>query len=189
MFLHDPAVRAAFPHLHVGLLLLRRADRLTLPSIAAGAVPVCGSDHPVARLSAVFAAGGGLRAAAFDLDRIDGTLEVRLATGHEPFEATDRALCRPDPGEVIFADGTGWVHARDWGRLRSPRSALSGRSRTALVVVQDVRPGAGPAVRAVLDHLAEPLRAAGGAVQTLDLGFPQPGRPQAAAPLAQATRS
>lgn len=188
MFLHDPAVRAAFPHLHVGLLLLHRAHRLTLEPIAGGAVPACGSDHPVARLGAAFAAEAGLRAAAFDLDRIEGTLEVRLATGRERFEATDRSLSRPGPGEVILADGAGWLHARDWGRLRSPRSVLSGPSRTALVVVQDLRPTAGPTVRRFLDRLAAPLRAAGGAVETLDLGFPQHGRTRAAAPSAEAAR-
>jgi hypothetical protein len=189
MFLHDPAVRAAFPHLHVGLLLLRRAHRLTPDTGVPGAVPACGSDHPVARLCAAFAAEAGLRAAAFDLDRIEGTLEVRRATGQERFEATDRRLSRPDPGEVIFADAAGWLHARDWGRLRNPRSVLSGQSRTALVVVQDLRPGAGAAVRAVLDRLAGPLRAAGGSVETLDLGFPQPGQSQAVAAPAQAVRS
>lgn len=181
MFLHDPAVRAAFTHLHVGLLLLHRAHRLTLDTSTSGAVPACGSDHPVAKLSSCFAAEAGLRGGAFDLDQIEGTLEVRLATGQERFEAVDRRLSRPCPGEVIFADGAGWVHARDWGRLRSPRSVLSGQSRTALVVVQGLRPGAGSAVRAVLDRLAGPLRAAGGAVETLDLGLAPPRRTRAAA--------
>lgn len=189
MFLHDPAVRAAFPHLHVGLLLLRRAHRLTLASLATGEVPACGSDHPVARLCGSIAAEAGLPAAAFDLDRIDGTLEVRLATGHERFDAIDRTLSRPQPGEVIFADCAGRLHARDWVRLRSPRSVLSGPSRTVLVVAQDIRPGAGPTVRAFLDRLAAPLQAAGGAVEMLDLDFPRPGRTRATASSAQDARS
>ena len=189
MFLHDPAVRAAFPHLHVGLLLLRRAHRLTLDKIASGAMPACGSDHPVARLGSTFAAEAGLRAAAFDLDRIEDTLEVRLAAGHERFETADRTHSRPRPGEVIFTDMAGQLHARDWGRLRSPRSVLSGQSRTALVVAQDIRPGAGPAVRAFLKRLAAPLQAAGGAVEMLDLGFPRPDEAAARAPSAEGARS
>lgn len=181
MFLHDPAVRAAYPHLHVGLLLLRRAHRLDAAAWhdLDGILPACGTRHPVAIRTAALAASACLRAAVFDLDRIDGTLLVRFATGCEPFEDNRGGWSRTRRGEVIFGDDAGRVHARDWAGRRSPHAVLSAQTRTALVVVQALRPGAGPDVRWVLDRLATPLRKAGGAVDTFDLGLQSPTTRQA----------
>lgn len=174
MFLHVPAVRAAFPTLHVGLLLLRRAHRLDFSACAVaaqGGLPACGSPHPVALLCAALAAETDVNAAVFDLDRIEGTLCVQLATGRERFEDISGAVTHPQPGTVIFADAAERVHACDWAARRSPYSALSDDSRTAFVVAQALHPGAAADVRRMLDRLADALCGAGGAVDMLDLGF------------------
>lgn len=108
----------------------------------------------------------------FDLDRVEGTLTVRFATGREQFEDARGHLTHPRPGEVIFTDAAHRVHARRWSALQSPHAALSEGTRTALVVVQGVHSGADRDIRKLLDGLATPLRAAGGKVQMIDLGFP-----------------
>ncbi|TVS00236.1 MAG: hypothetical protein EA407_15040 [Rhodobacteraceae bacterium] len=179
MFLHDPAIRAAYPNLHVGLLLLRHAHRLDLDGGPDDPADAGGSAHPVAWLCTTFAAEAGLRAAVFDLDRIAGTLQVRFADGSEQFEDIGGGLSHLDAGEVIFIDAAGRVHARDWITRRSPHSVLSDCTHTALVVVQARRPEPGPGVRRFLERLAGVLQAAGGAVETLDLTLPGPRLPDA----------
>ena len=179
MFLHDPAIRAAYPNLHVGLLLLRHAHRLDLESRPDDPAHADGSAHPVARLCATFAAEAGLSAAVFDLDRIAGTLHVRFADGSERFEDIGGGLSHPEAGEVIFVDAAGRVHSRDWNARRSPHSVLSEGTHTALVVVQVQQAEAGPAVRRLLQRLASVLQAEGGAVETFDLAFHGPRRPDA----------
>jgi hypothetical protein len=184
MFLHDPAIRAAYPNLHVGLLLLRHAHRLDRDRGPDDPTHADGSVHPVARLCATFAAEAGLNAAVFDLDRVAGTLHVRFADGSERFEDMGGGLSHPEAGEVIFIDAAGRVHARDWNARRSPHSVLSAGTHTALVVVQAQQPEAGPAVRHLLQRLASMLRAEGAAVETLDLAFHglrRPDAPQATA--------
>lgn len=69
--------------------------------------------------------------------------------------------------------------ARDWNARRSPHSVLSKGTHTALVVVQTRQPEAGLGVRRLLERLAGVLQAAGGAVETLDLTFQRPRRPDA----------
>jgi len=184
MFLHDPAIRAAYPNLHVGLLLLRHAHRLDRDGGPDNPSHADGSAHPVTRLCATLAAEAGLNAAVFDLDRIAGTLHVRFADGSERFEDIGGGLSHPEAGEVIFIDAAGRVHARAWNARRSPHSVLSEGTHTALVVVQAQQPEAGPAVRRLLQRLASMLRAEGGAVETLDLAFHglrRPDAPQATA--------
>lgn len=177
MLLHDPAIRAACPNLHVGMLLLRRAHRLDLQCDRHGPDPACGSSHPVAWLCAARAAEAGLRAPVFDLDRIDGTLHVRLAAGDEMFENVGSGISPLKAGEVIFVDAAGRVHARDWTAQRSPHAILSDGTCTALVVVQARQPGAAPTVRRLLQRLAATLHEGGGAVETFDLALPGPRRP------------
>ena len=181
MFLHDPAVRAAFPDLHVGLLLLCRAHLLEPEILGAGSEPDLSAPHPLDRLCSALATEAGLAASVFDMDRIQGTLHVRFASGDESFEEIGGDLSRPLAGEVIFVDTAGRVHARNWAARRSPRSVLTRGVRTVLVVVQAQRPDAGPAVRGFLARLAAHLKAAGGAVETLDLGFERGVRPWPAA--------
>lgn len=188
MFLHDPAVRAAFPHLHVGLLLLCRAHRLAPGLLGAAPAPALAASHPLDRLCSALAAEAGLAAQVFDMDRIAGTLHVRFASGDEAFEEVGGGRSRPRAGEVILVDSSGRVHARDWGVRRSPRALLTDGVRTVLVVVQTGRPDAGPAVRGVLARLAAHLKAAGGAVETLDLGFDRAVRPWPAPPRQEAAQ-
>lgn len=184
MFLHDPAIRAAYPNLHVGLLLLRHAHRLALDGGPDDPKHSGGWVHPVARLCATFAAEAGLSVAVFDLDRIAGTLHVRFADGSEQFEEIGGGLSHPEAGEVIFVDAAGRVHACGWIARRSPHAVLSEGTRTALVVVQSRQPEAGLVVRGLLERLAAALQAAGGPVETLDLAFQglrRPETPQATA--------
>jgi DNA/RNA-binding domain of Phe-tRNA-synthetase-like protein len=61
---------------------------------------------------------------------------------------------------------TGSVHARRWTNRQSAASAVSSRTRTALLVIEGLHDMAGPTVLAARDTLASLFRDAGASVQT-----------------------
>jgi len=75
--------------------------------------------------------------AVFDQANTFGSTTVRFATGAELFTdlgSTDSV--HPDPGEVIFVDGTDVVSARRWCWRQSAQSATSTTTAEALIVVE-----------------------------------------------------
>lgn len=78
-----------------------------------------------------------LPVALFDTRAIAGAMTVRFADGTERYTTLGDAIIEhPDPGEVIFADDAGHVHARRWCFRQSEQSAVQGDTTEALVTVE-----------------------------------------------------
>jgi DNA/RNA-binding domain of Phe-tRNA-synthetase-like protein len=99
-----------------------------------------------------------LPVAVFDLAGVAGSITVRFATGAEPFTdlgSTDAV--HPDPGEVIFVDGTDIVSARRWCWRQSAQTATRATTVDALVVVEGHHDTASRDVESALTDLASLL--------------------------------
>ena len=70
--------------------------------------------HPVVDLCNAVSLATAVPIAVFDLDRIDGDLQVRPATGDERYQTFGGDTEHPEPGEIVFADDEGNAHARRW---------------------------------------------------------------------------
>ncbi|MGC4190763.1 MAG: phenylalanine--tRNA ligase beta subunit-related protein [Thermomicrobiales bacterium] len=92
--------------------------------------------HPVIDLCNAISIAFATPIAVFDLGRIEGGITVRRAAGSpdERYEAFSGEIETPAPGEVIFIDGGGNVHARRWTHRQSGRSAITPETRDLLVV-------------------------------------------------------
>jgi DNA/RNA-binding domain of Phe-tRNA-synthetase-like protein len=73
--------------------------------------------------------------AVLDIAGVDGTITVRFADGTEQFHGVSTGdATTADPGEVIFVDDTGVVHARRWC-WRQSRAAASGPTTTDAIFI------------------------------------------------------
>lgn len=92
--------------------------------------------HPVIDLCNAISIAFAIPIAVFDLDRVEGDITVRHADGtpNERYEAFSGEFETPAPGEVIFLDEGGNVHARRWTHRQSGRSAIRPETRDLLVV-------------------------------------------------------
>ncbi len=96
-----------------------------------------------------------LPVAVIDTRGVAGALTVGFATGEERFtELGAEAPVHPEPGEVIFADDAGVVHARRWCWRQSARSAAVEASTEVLITVEGHHPGAEAAVATAMADLA-----------------------------------
>jgi DNA/RNA-binding domain of Phe-tRNA-synthetase-like protein len=78
-----------------------------------------------------------LPVALFDTRTVAGALTVRFADGTERHTTLgDGEEERPEPGEVIFADDAGHVHARRWCFRQSAQSAVREGTTEALITVE-----------------------------------------------------
>jgi DNA/RNA-binding domain of Phe-tRNA-synthetase-like protein len=103
-----------------------------------------------------------LPVAIFDTRAIEGGLTVRFATGDERFmDLGTEIIERPQPGEVIFADEAGWVHARRWCWRQSQASAVSPTTTSLLIVTEGHHDVAQQETRAALADLLSLLEAQG----------------------------
>lgn len=121
---------------------------------------------PVVDICNAASAAYAVPVAAFDLERIVGSLTVRPATGDETYLTFGGDTERPEPSEIIFADDSGAAHARRWTNRQSAASAISGKTRTALLVIEGLHDMAERDVLAARDTLSAMFRDAGAAVQT-----------------------
>jgi DNA/RNA-binding domain of Phe-tRNA-synthetase-like protein len=121
---------------------------------------------PVVDICNAASAAYAVPVAAFDLERIVGSLTVRPATGNETYLTFGGDTERPEPGEIIFADDSGAAHARRWTNRQSAASAVSGQTRKALLVIEGLHDMAERDVRAARDTLSGLFQDAGAAVQT-----------------------
>lgn len=110
--------------------------------------------HPLVDLCNAVSLAFALPVAVFDLDGVDGYLEVRHATGAEEYLAFSGEVEAPEPGEVIFADAAGQVHARRWTFRQSRRSTVTEASHHALIVSEGLHATAAADVPALLDALS-----------------------------------
>jgi DNA/RNA-binding domain of Phe-tRNA-synthetase-like protein len=138
-------------------LLRRYRKDKTLPHI-----------HPLVDLCNAVSMAYAIPVAVFDLDRVDGNLEVRYAKGTEVYRTFSGETEHPAPGEVIFADAASQAHARRWTNRQSALSAVRPDSARALIVAEALHENAVADVAALLEEMqhvvtlvrAEPKRVA-----------------------------
>lgn len=127
--------------------LLRRLRREgTLPRL-----------HPLVDLCNAVSAAYAVPVAALDLDRVDGDLEVRPATGTERYLSFAGEEEHPEPGEVVFVDRAHRAHARRWTNRQSAASAVRADTRTVLVVAEALHDTAGRDVTTLVGTLARQI--------------------------------
>jgi DNA/RNA-binding domain of Phe-tRNA-synthetase-like protein len=127
-------------------LLRRYRKDKTLPHI-----------HPLVDLCNAVSVAYAIPVAVFDLDRVDGNLEVRYAMGTEVYRTFSGETEHPAPGEVIFADDASQAHARRWTNRQSALSAVRPDSTRALIVAEALHDDAVADVTALLDELQHAL--------------------------------
>jgi DNA/RNA-binding domain of Phe-tRNA-synthetase-like protein len=115
--------------------------------------------------------------AFFDLRATHGPITVRFADGSERYTTLGEAeVDAPQPGEVVFVDETGLVHARRWCWRQSEQSAVQPDTRSALVTVEAHHAAGRADVAAALADLTHLLASyAGGeaVAATLDATHPE----------------
>jgi DNA/RNA-binding domain of Phe-tRNA-synthetase-like protein len=110
--------------------------------------------HPLVDLCNALSLMFALPVAVFDLDGVDGWIEVRHADGGETYLAFSGETEHPDPGEVIFADAARQVHARRWTFRQGRQSTVSAQTRRALIVSEGLHATAAADVPMLIDTLA-----------------------------------
>lgn len=123
--------------------------------------------HPLVDLSNAVSAAFAIPIAVFDVDRLEGTLTVRHATGSETYLTFAGEVETPAPGEVIFACEAGRAHARRWCNRQSAYSAVSAATRSALLVAEALHPSAAADIERLTETLADRLGGAGAEVTRL----------------------
>ena len=94
-------------------------------------------------------------AGAFDLDRVEGDIEVRLAEPGDAFTPLGEpdTVERPHDGEVVYADASG-VLTRHWNHRDADRTKVTPVSRRVLIVLEAVDAAHHGTVDAAADDLA-----------------------------------
>jgi DNA/RNA-binding domain of Phe-tRNA-synthetase-like protein len=94
-------------------------------------------------------------AGAFDLDRVDGDIEVRLAAPGDAFTPLGEpdTVEQPHDGEVVYADASG-VLTRHWNHRDADRTKVTPASRQVLIVLEAVDTAHHRTVDAAADDLA-----------------------------------
>ena len=109
--------------------------------------------HPLVDLCNAVSVAYAIPIAVFDLDRVDGNLEVRYANGAEVYLAFSGETEHPAPDEVIFADAASQAHARRWTNRQSALSAVRPDSARALIIAEALHDDAVADVAALLDDV------------------------------------
>lgn len=96
----------------------------------------------------------GLPVAVLDVAGVAGTITVRFAQGSEKYtDLGATAVEHPEPGEVVFVDEAGVVHARRWCWRQSAQSAARPETNEMLVAVEGHHENAADDVAAALADL------------------------------------
>lgn len=121
-----------------------------------GELPSIGTLVDVANLVSIRYA---LPVAVFDLAAVHDGLLVTFAHGDESWADLGASeTVHPEPGEVVFIDAAGEVHARRWCWRQSAASAVGERTSHILVTVEGHHDSAAVDVAAALDDLEGLLR-------------------------------
>jgi DNA/RNA-binding domain of Phe-tRNA-synthetase-like protein len=115
--------------------------------------------HPLVDVCNAVSAAFAIPVAVFDLARVTGHLHVRYAAGDEDYLTFSGQTEHPDPGEVIFADQAGQVHARRWTNRQSGRSAVSDPTAAVLIVAEAMHDSASNDVPELIAAVAGELKA------------------------------
>lgn len=110
--------------------------------------------HPLVDLGNAVSLAYALPVAIFDLEKVDGYLEVRRAKGTETYLDFNGQTETPPAGEVIFADAADHVHARRWTFRQSLRSVVGPETSRVLIISEGLHETAAEDVRALIDTLA-----------------------------------
>jgi DNA/RNA-binding domain of Phe-tRNA-synthetase-like protein len=92
--------------------------------------------HPLIDLCNAVSVAFAIPVAVLDLGRVEGSLQVRPATGSERYLAFSGETEHPEPGEVSFVDDAGQAHARRWTHRQSGLSAVRAETREVLIVAE-----------------------------------------------------
>ena len=116
--------------------------------------------HPLVDLCNAVSLAYALPVAVFDLQHVDGYLEVRHATGAEEYLAFNGEIEHPAVQEVIFADAANHVHARRWTFRQSRQSTITPQTSFALIVSEGLHETAGADVTNLINELADNIASA-----------------------------
>jgi DNA/RNA-binding domain of Phe-tRNA-synthetase-like protein len=113
--------------------------------------------HPLVDLCNAISLAYATPVAALDVDKIDGSLEVRYATGDESYLTFSGETEHPAPREVVFADADGRAHARRWTNRQSGHSAVRDTTTTVLIVAEGLHASAPADIPRLTAELAAAL--------------------------------
>lgn len=113
--------------------------------------------HPLIDLCNAASVAFAIPIAVFDIDRIEGALEVRRAESDEVYVTFGGETEHPEPGEIIYADAAGNAHARRWTNRQSARSAIRPATSRALIVAEALHDSAGADVERLRVELSSAL--------------------------------
>lgn len=111
--------------------------------------------HPIIDLCNAVSIAYAIPIAVFDLDQINGDLEVRRARGDEIYLTFGGEAEHPEPGEVIYADTAGNAHARRWTNRQSSLSAIREQTSHALIVSEALHATGGEDLKQLQAELTE----------------------------------
>lgn len=115
--------------------------------------------HPLVDICNAASAAFAIPVAVFDVSKVTGCLEVRYAVGDEQYLTFSGQTEHPGPGEVIFADQAGQVHARRWTNRQSGLSAVSASTAAVLIVAEAMHDSASSDVPELIAAIAAELNA------------------------------
>jgi DNA/RNA-binding domain of Phe-tRNA-synthetase-like protein len=115
--------------------------------------------HPLVDLCNAASLAYALPVAVFNLEKVEGFIEVRPAAGTEQYLSFQEEIERPEPGEIIFVDATGHAHARRWTFRQSRRSVVEADTEKVIIVSEGVHDPAGVDVRSLLEELGAAIAA------------------------------
>jgi DNA/RNA-binding domain of Phe-tRNA-synthetase-like protein len=113
--------------------------------------------HPLVDLCNAASLAYALPVAVFDLEKIEGFIEVRPASGTEQYLSFQEEIEQPEAGEIIFADAAGHAHARRWTFRQSRRSVVESGTAKVIIVSEGVHERAGEDLNSLLEELGEAI--------------------------------
>ena len=115
--------------------------------------------HPLVDLCNAVSIAFAIPVAVFDVAEIADFLEVRYATGAEPYDSFSGETESPAAGEVIFGDNANRAHARRWTNRQSARSAVGSGTGSALIVAEALHDSASQDIARLVETLVDELDA------------------------------
>jgi DNA/RNA-binding domain of Phe-tRNA-synthetase-like protein len=115
--------------------------------------------HPLVDVCNAASAAFAIPVAVFDVAQVTGGLEVRYAAGDENYLTFSGETEHPAPGEVIFADEAGQVHARRWTNRQSGLSAVRPSTASVLIVAEALHDAASSDVPELIAAIADNVNA------------------------------
>ena len=113
--------------------------------------------HPLVDLCNAASLAYALPVAVFDLEKVEGFIEVRPAAGTEQYLSFQEEIEQPEAGEIIFADEAGHAHARRWTFRQSRRSVVESGTAKVIIVSEGVHDQARKDVSSLLEELGEAI--------------------------------